>query len=241
MFDPSGPVSAVSTLLGFIFTIMVLSYVIGDNPFFRAAVNIFIGVSVGYILSVAWHQVIWPLLIQPIFSGAVLQDPLQALKIFPLIGALLLLMKTFPRLSVLGQLPMAYLVGVGAAVAVGGAILGTLLPQIQATIDIFDLRTARLGPFYALFSGILIFVGVLGTLAYFHFGARKLDDGSVQRNAVIQALTRIGRFYIAISFGVLFAGVYVAALTAFISRVDSFGELIDALGKLLQSNASFIG
>ena len=226
MFDPSGPVSAVSTLLGFIFTIMVLSYVIGDNPFFRAAVNIFIGVSVGYILSVAWHQVIWPLLIQPIFSGAVLQDPLQALKIFPLIGALLLLMKTFPRLSVLGQLPMAYLVGVGAAVAVGGAILGTLLPQI---------------PFYALFSGILIFVGVLGTLAYFHFGARKLDDGSVQRNAVIQALTRIGRFYIAISFGVLFAGVYVAALTAFISRVDSFGELIDALGKLLQSNASFIG
>jgi len=152
-----------------------------------------------------------------------------------------LLLKVFPRLSVLGQLPMAYLVGVGAAVAVGGTITGTLLPQIEATIEMFDLRNARYGWFYALFSGVLIIIGVLGTLAYFHFSARKKDDGSIQRNALIVALTWIGRFYIAISLGVLFAGVYLTALTAFISRVDSFGELIDALGKLFQSNASFIG
>jgi heme/copper-type cytochrome/quinol oxidase subunit 2 len=147
---------------------------------------------------------------------------------------LLLLMRVFPRLAVMGQLPMAYLVGVGAAVAVGGAIMGTLLPQIDTTINAFDLRVAPLGSFYALFSGVLILVGVLGTLAYFHFGARKMDDGSIQRNALVAALTWIGRVYIAISFGVLFAGVYLAALTAFISRVDSFSELIEALRRLFQ-------
>ena len=232
MFDPLETLSAISALFGFAITVMVFSYLIGDNPFFRATVSIFVGVSAGYVLSVAWHQVIWPLLVQPIIFGAIFQDYLQVLKLLPLIGGLLLLMKISPRLAVLGQLPMAFLVGVGAAVSVGGAIMGTLLPQIEVTINIFDLRNTRLGAFYALFSGVLIFVGVLGTLAYFHFGARKMDDGSIQRNALIAALTWIGRVYIAMSFGVMFAGVYLAALTAFIGRVDSFGELIDALRKL---------
>ena len=40
---------------------------------------------------------------------------------------------------------MAYLVGVGAAVAIGGAVLGTLLPQISATFDNFDLKSAQCG------------------------------------------------------------------------------------------------
>ena len=127
---------------------------------------------------------------------------------------------------------MALLVGVGAAVAVGGAILGTLLPQLEAAINAFDLRIARTNPFFALFNGVLVLVGILGTLAYFQFGARKREDGTIRRNAMIEALTWIGRIYIAISFGVLFAGVYLAALTAFISRVDSINDLIDALGKL---------
>jgi hypothetical protein len=212
---------------------MLSSYLIGDNPFFRAAINIFIGVSVGYILSVAWHQVIWPQLIYPVLSGAIFQDYVQALKVLvALIGSILLLMKVFPRLTVLGQLPMAYLVGIGAAVSVGGAIIGTILPQMAATINALDLRITRLNPFYALFSGVLILVGVLSTLAYFHFGAREEEDGSIRRNALIAALTWIGRVYIAISFAVLFSGVYLAALTAFISRVDSLRELIDAIGKL---------
>jgi hypothetical protein len=215
---------------------MIFSYLIGDNLFFRATISVFIGVSVGYILSVAWYQVVWPQMIQPVLTGAILQDYLLALKVlFALLGSILLLMKVTPRLTVLGQLPMAYLVGVGAAVSVGGAIIGTMLPQIAATINAFDLRTARINPFYALFSGVLILVGVLGTLAYFHFGARKWDDGSIKRNVFIGALTWIGRVYIAISFGVLFAGVYLAALTAFINRVDSLSELMDAVRKLMDA------
>jgi len=229
---PSQTLSALSALFGFVITIMLLSYLIGDNPFFRAAINIFIGVSVGYVLSVAWHQVIWPQLMHPVLSGRIFREPAQALTLIPMLGSILLLMKVFPRLNVFGQLPMAYLAGVGAAVSVGGAIIGTMLPQLAATMNAFDLRVARLNPFYVLFSSVLILLGVLGTLAYFHFGARREQDGSIRRNALIVALTWIGRVYIAISFGVLFAGVYMAALTAFISRVDSLRELMDAIGRL---------
>ena len=43
---------------------------------------------------------------------------------------------------------------------------------------------------------------------------------------MVEILAWIGRVYIAITFGVLFAGVYMAALTALIERIDSLRTFI---------------
>ena len=221
----------LTAFVSFVITILVLSYLIGDNPLFRATVYVFIGVSAGYVTAVAWNQVILPLLIQPVLSGAAFSNAWQAGLLFvPLIGSGMLLGKASPRLSGLGQLPMAYLVGVGAAVTIGGAVLGTLFPQISATIDGFNLGLADASGFDTAFiflNGVLVLVGVIGTLAYFHYGARQKEDGSVKRNFLVETLTLVGRIYIAITFGVLFAGVYMAALTALIERVDSIRTFIN--------------
>lgn len=223
----------LSALVSFIITVLILSYLIGDNPLFRAAVYIFVGVSAGYVAAVAWNQVILPQVIQPVVIGTAFSSTKQAIIIAgSLVGGFLLLAKAFPRLSGFGQLPMAYLVGVGAAVTVGGAVLGTLLPQINATFLGFDVDLAisrGISPAFMIINGILILVGVIGTLAYFHFGARQKANGSVKRNYLVESLTLIGRIYIAITFGVLFAGVYMAALTALIERIDSFRVFINLL------------
>ena len=60
----------VTGVAAFIFTLMILSYLIGDNPLFRAAVYIFVGVSAGYVAAVAFHQVILTNLIFPLVYGA---------------------------------------------------------------------------------------------------------------------------------------------------------------------------
>ena len=63
----------------------------------------------------------------------------------PLVGlvlGVLLLMKLSPRTARLGNVTIAFLVGVGAAVAVGGAVMGTLIPQTRAAINVFDLSNA---------------------------------------------------------------------------------------------------
>ncbi len=215
----------VSAGISFIMTILILSYLFGDNPLFRAAIYIFVGAAAGYVAAVAWNEVINPVLVQPVLSGAVFADPIQAaLLVIPLLGSGLLLFKVSTRLSHLGQLPMAYLVGVGAAVTIGGVVLGTLLPQIYATFDGFDVRLAvsqNIDPFIMLLRGTSVLAGVIGTLAYFHFGASQKADGSVRRNPLVNILTWLGRIYIAITFGVLFAGVYMAALTALVERMDS--------------------
>ncbi|MDP2995015.1 MAG: hypothetical protein Q8N46_07850, partial [Anaerolineales bacterium] len=121
--------------ISFLLTLMVLSYLIGDNPAFRVAVYIFIGVSAGYAAAVAWHQVLFPRLIVPLLSGNWAD---RLLTVVPLVLGLLLLFKLSPRTSRLGTPSMAFLVGVGAAVAVGGAVMGTLFPQARASMNALD-------------------------------------------------------------------------------------------------------
>ena len=210
--------------VSFLITVLILSYLIGDNPLFRAAVYVFVGAAAGYVAAVAWNEVINPALIQPVWTGTIFTNPTQVVLVIPLLGSALLLFKLSPRLSHLGQLPMAYLVGVGAAVTIGGAVIGTLFPQISATLDGFDLSSAGASgadTAFMFLNAVAVLVGVIGSLVYFHFGATQKADGSVQRNILVNILSWVGRVYIAVTFGVLFAGVYMAALTALIERIDS--------------------
>lgn len=136
-------------------------------------------------------------------------------------------MKLSPRTARLGNPAMAFMVGAGAAVAVGGAVLGTLFPQILASINLFDLKTGGSIP-ERLFEGSIILIGTLTTLAYFHFGAKATPSGP-QRGRLVDALGGIGQVFIAITFGVLFAGAYAAAMTALIERLNFLWTFIASL------------
>ncbi len=211
-------IEIISTLIGLILSLMIFSYLIGDNPLFRIATYIFVGVSSGYAAAVVWHSVLVPKL----FSQ--LDDINQLiLLIVPLILSFSLLAKLSPRISWIGNFAMAVLVGVGAAAAIGGALIGTLLPQAQASMDAFSLRSAGTSNVIVrLFEGGVMLSGTVLTLASFQFSASRAQDGTVKRTPILEGIAWLGRIFIAITFGVLFAGVYMAALTAMIERLSSF-------------------
>ena len=219
----------IAGVFSFLFTLLIFSYLIGDNPLFRIAIYIFVGVSSGYIAAVAWWQVIWPRLGYPLLSSG---TPLfeKGLLIVPLLGSILILMKMSPQLAWLGRGVMAFLVGVGAAVTIVGAIGGTLLPQVFGTIDAFDMTSVIGQDFSAIIeimsSGAIILAGTVFTLIYFHFSARTKADGSMQRFGAIEAMAWVGRIFIGITLGAVFAGVYAAALTAFIERIASLVNFV---------------
>jgi hypothetical protein len=228
------PLDLITAVLSFLFTLLIFSYLIGDNPLFRITVYIFVGVSSGYIAAVVWWQVILPRLIQPLIpaliSGSVLE---KALVLVPLLGAVLILMKASPSFAGMGRIVMAFLVGVGAAVAIAGAVTGTLLPQIMGSINAFDLASAdarNISLIETIFNGGVVLLGTVFTLTYFHFGARAKADGSTRRAGLIEVSAWIGRIFIGITLGAIFAGVYAAALTALIERIMS---LINFLGNFL--------
>jgi hypothetical protein len=223
----------ITGALSFIFTLMILSYLIGDNPLFKIALYLFVGVASGYAAAVIFWQILYPKLFQPtgaaLLSGAYNQG---VLLVVPWLGFAFILMKVTPRFAGVARITMAFLVGAGAAVTLAGALTGTLLPQVTSTINSFDVRAAmarNIGAFEALGNGAILLTGVVASLAYFHFGARQKPDGSTHRFALIDIIAWVGRIFIGITLGVIFAGVYAAALTAFIERIASLVIFIKTL------------
>ena len=93
-------IELISALTGFIITLMIFSYLIGDNPLFRVALYIFIGVSSGYAVAVVWHSVLVPKLFDPLLTNDLNQ---LLLMVIPLILCISLLAKLAPRISWIGK------------------------------------------------------------------------------------------------------------------------------------------
>lgn len=220
-------IEVIAALLSFLFTIMILSYVVGDNPLFRIGVHIFIGIAAGYAAAVAVWQVILPRLIMPLLEGGTMD---RILLILPLLLSILLLMKISPNLTRLGNPAVAFLVGAGAAAAVAGALLGTIFPQTLASINLFAINESDPGLWLELVTeGAFILVGTIASLAFFHFGARPDASGTGRRNAIMKVIAFLGQIFIAITFGVLFAGAFSATLTALIERLQFVVNFIFSL------------
>ena len=204
------------TAVAFFLTLCIFSYALGDNPFFRLATHLFIGVAAGYIVVVLFNQVLWPKLGLALLLGTPTE---RLLTIVPAVLSLLMLAKLIPGTARAGNLSMGFLVGAGAAVTIGGAITGTLFPQTMATINLFNLRNTSAGGALAAFlEGLFVLVGSAVTLIYFYFGARKSASGQLKRPIWIETMAKVGEIFIAVTFGALFAGVFVAAMTALLER-----------------------
>jgi hypothetical protein len=168
-------------------------------------------------------------------------DPLLiGLGTVPFVLGLMLLFKLSQRLSAVGTLPLAALVGIGAAVAVGGAVFGTIFGQVSGTINLFNLQE---GGYARLLEAVFVLLGTISTLAYFQFSTRRRTAVSaeplpadpaaeagptapVRRASALEALAKLGQVFIGITLGAVFAGVYTAAITALIERL---GFVIDTV------------
>lgn len=219
----------ITGIISLIFTILIFSYLLGDNPLFKIAVYLFVGVSAGYATAIVIWQVLVPRLVYPIVFGSLNEKILAA---FPLLGGLFIILKVSSRLAGAARIAMAYLVGAGAAVTIVGAVVGTLIPQAGASINTFDLSAAaanNISSVEAIGNGAVVLLGTVFTMIYFHFGAKPKADGTMHRAGLIEIAAWLGRIFIGITLGAIFAGVYAAALTALIERIASIINFITTL------------
>lgn len=240
------PVDLIGSFLAAILTLMVLSYLIGDNPLFRLAIHIFIGSASGYAGAIAWHNVLKPGLVEPLLEagiGGMLEPPVPATVIAPLVLVMVLLLKLSPRTARYGTLSMAILVGVGAAVVIGGAISGTLIPQTLASME--SLSPTSVSPqtgetgLERMINVSLVLIGTVTSLLYFRFGQRQSLTGegepplAVIGRVIIPGpaglLRAIGKGFIAVTFGVMYAGALSASLVVLAERLQSLRDTLSGL------------
>jgi hypothetical protein len=203
----------VSLWAGFILTLMVFSYLLGDNFLYRLSVYVFVGLTAAFITIVTVESVLLPWFRLALESG---DASVQALAFLPLILGVLLLFKASQRFGALGNLGLALIIGVGAAVAVVGAISGTLLPlaaDVSGSVIISDDAAT-------LFNGFLIVLGVICTLVYFQYAARRIPGGEgTRRGLLTRAMSAVGQGFIVVTLGALYGGAILSGLTIFSERI----------------------
>ena len=210
--------TTISGLLGFSFSVAILSYLIGDNLLYRIALHLFIGTSVGYATLITYNQVLIPRLLVPLLTGRL---DVMIFTAIPLILFIFLILKLGPRLSALGNITIALMLGVGSALAVAGALRGTLLPQIQAT-------WLPLGPDSGptLLNNLIIIVGTISTLLYFQFWVRRQPDSDKERVLPLRLLAGIGRGFLVITLGATYGGMILSGIALFSERVVFLWDFI---------------
>jgi hypothetical protein len=136
----------------------------------------------------------------------------------------MLLARAEPNLAWLGNFPVAFLLGVGTALALGGAVLGTMLPQLQATaISLFDQVRAEMTPgeqLAQIASNLIIVFGTIGALLSFHFVRDERSTLGRAVGALLGVWGGLGRVFIWVAFGALFAGLIISRITLLVARVQ---------------------
>ncbi len=214
---PPGAGDAVGVWVSFVLTLMVFSYILGDNPFFRLAQHLLIGSVAAYAVVVTVHGVLIERLLIPLIARTETEWPL----IVPFILGVLLLAKARTATAWLGNVSIGFMLGVGAALGISGALFGTLLPQLRDTsLSLASNGSGGLLPLDQIFSNLVIVVGTLGALLSFHFARGRENLLGRVRNSVLLTWGTLGRGFIFVTFGSLFAGIALSRVTLLVSRVQ---------------------
>lgn len=213
------PSELFTLIIGVALTVMVFSYILGDRLFFGIATHILIGVSAGFLALVVIQKIILPYLVKPLAN---VTDPGLLLALVPLALSILVVLMLFRRGTQAGAIPLAFLGGVLAALAIIGVTRGTLAPQILSMIGRFEpgkLMHEAQPQWSAIVEALMILLGVVSVLfAFHHRGQAKA--GEVVRPIFLQGIGSIGQIFIGITFGALFVGLFSTALIALISSLS---------------------
>lgn len=198
-------IDLIATYAAAVLTVMIFSYLLGDNFLYRIAVHLLVGAAAGYSLIVAVESVIIPWFKLTLIGG--FANPNFVIGLIPLLVGVLLAFKISPRLSRFGNLGLAFVLGIGSAVAIWGAVAGTLLPLATATARSLSPSNVR--------DGIIALLGTLSTLIYFTYWAIRRSSGEATQPLPIRAIGWVGKGFIVITLGATFALVILSALTIF--------------------------
>ena len=200
----------IGLIVGAVLTVLVLTYIIGDSLLFRLAVYILIGAGAAYAAVVVLFDVLWKSTNDALAQAAMGNRGPLIIAVIALALGLLVWFKASPRLAWIGNVSMGYLIGVGVATVLGGAIIGTLGPQIVAA---GAPATSPSGGQPDVIMTIVVAAGTIITLLSFGYYR-------VGRNSPMQLVNVAGRrFFLMIALGAVFALVFMASVTLLLDRL----------------------
>jgi hypothetical protein len=174
-------------------TLCVFSFLYKDNPLYRFAEHLYVGLSVGYTIAQTWNQGVIKYIWYPV------KEEGNFFVLIPAVIGLLMFSRFIPKYRWLIRWPLAFMIGISAGASIPRDMNSMIFKQMEATIQ--PLVTINL---------VIIALGLLFTLFYFFF--------SVEHKGPAGVASKIGIFFIMISFGAAFGYTVMARISLLIGR-----------------------
>lgn len=187
-------------------SLAIFSFLYKENPVYRLAEHIFIGVANGYLVTFYWHSILVPILFRPLFQ----QGRLWLIVSFIL--GMLYLTRFIPKVSWLVRFPIGITIGYYTGYYIPAVIQASIIKQIQGTVlTNANFQAWGAGSLGVVWS-VLVFIGVLCTISYFYF--------SREHKGVLGVTSRIGIVFVMVGFGAAFGYTVMARISLLIGSMQ---------------------
>ncbi|HEY6867940.1 MAG TPA: hypothetical protein VI792_11825 [Candidatus Eisenbacteria bacterium] len=216
----------VGVWIGAALTLCIFSFLYKDNPFYKLAEHLFVGVSAGYFIALRFWTVIVPNLWEPLLKAMRGQgvDPshhgafaaqlgdYRAWLVVPGLLGLLLFTRFVDRLSWVSRWSLALIIGVFAGIKTTGFAQGDMVAQVQGSLQPLWIP----GHVGASLDAIIFTVGLIASLLFFYY--------SREHKGALGLTTRLGMFFLMVSFGAAYGYTVMSRVSLLIGR---FQYLLD--------------
>jgi len=209
-FHPTGD---LGIWVGAVLTLFIFSFLYKDNPLYKFAEHLFVGVSAGYFIVLRFWTVIIANLWNPLklgFAGqgvnaanhgmfAAEQGDYRGWLLLPALLGLLLFTRLFGKISWVSRWSLALIIGVYAGLKTTGFAQGDFIAQVQGSL--IPLTSV---------DNVIFTIGLVTSLLFFFY--------SREHKGALGVASKIGIYFLMVSFGAGYGYTVMSRISLLIGR-----------------------
>lgn len=211
---------------GIFLTMATFSFLYKDNPFYKLAEHLVVGVSAGFFVIILWHNTLVPNLFQKLEDGDwyfLFLNSSEWWYIIPAILGVLMWTRFSKKYSWVSRWPMGLYIGISTGIAIPLEMANRVNKQLFAMMKKIEWDSTFLGvdsitggidllSTASGFAQVLIFFGTISALIYFFF--------SKEHKGIFGGFATFGIWILMIGFGASFGFTVMARISLFINRMQ---------------------
>ena len=190
--------------VGAFFTLAIYSFLYKENPIYRLAEHLVVGISMGYTITITWTNVLKPRLFDPLLQNN------EYVLVIPLILGILYITRFIPRLAWLSRYPIAFIMGTSMGVAFPLTMKADVLRQLEGAMVPIHQQGM---PLDVMLGNLVMILGTLAALIYFFFS-------KPHKGPFFGTGSKIGIWVIMLGFGATFGFTVMGRISLLIGRVQ---------------------
>ncbi len=202
--------------LAALLTLAIFSFLYSDNPLYKLAEHIFVGISAAYGVIIIYYESVLGDMVYPLFKPWKLDLAGPSYwTLVPVLLGLLILTRFVRKYDWLSRWPIAFMMGLYSGMAVPLIVQTAILPQLGASLQplwaVKEHQTLATTAWVS-FSNLLLAGGLLCVLSYFYF--------SLEHKGLLKVTSRTGVWFLMVAFGAGFGNTVMARISLLIGRIE---------------------